>query len=83
MPVARPNCCPYKLPKGLGSVETKFFSTGLAGQEYMSLPNTALAALNFYFGAASCSMALARISVRPSLEWLDANGSCERRRRDL
>ena len=36
--------------------------------------------VNIYYGAADCSIALARASVRALLEWLDANGSCERRR---
>jgi len=36
--------------------------------------------VNVYYGAADCSIALARASVRSLLEWLDANGSCERRR---
>ena len=36
--------------------------------------------LNVYYGAADCSIALARASVRSLLDWLDANGSCERRR---
>jgi predicted GH43/DUF377 family glycosyl hydrolase len=36
--------------------------------------------LNIYYGAADCAIALARASVRALLEWLDANGSCERRR---
>jgi len=37
--------------------------------------------LNIYYGAADCSIALARASVRSLLDWLDANGSCERRQR--
>ena len=37
--------------------------------------------LNIYYGAADCSVALARASIRSLLEWLDANGSCERRQR--
>jgi len=37
--------------------------------------------LNIYYGAADCAIALARASVRSLLEWLDANGSCERRQR--
>jgi predicted GH43/DUF377 family glycosyl hydrolase len=37
--------------------------------------------LNIYYGAADCSIALVRASVRSLLEWLDANGSCERRQR--
>ena len=36
--------------------------------------------INVYYGAADCSIALARGSVRSLLEWLDANGSCDRRR---
>jgi predicted GH43/DUF377 family glycosyl hydrolase len=36
--------------------------------------------LNLYYGAADCSIALARASVRSLLDWLDANGSSERRR---
>ena len=36
--------------------------------------------INVYYGAADCSIALARASVRALLEWLDANGSCDRRR---
>ena len=36
--------------------------------------------VNIYYGAADCSIALARASVRALLEWLDANGSCDRRR---
>jgi beta-1,4-mannooligosaccharide phosphorylase len=36
---------------------------------------------NLYYGAADCSIALARASVRSLLAWLDANGSCERRQR--
>ncbi len=41
--------------------------------------------LNIYYGAADCAIALARASVRSLLEWLDANGNCERRQhaRDL
>jgi predicted GH43/DUF377 family glycosyl hydrolase len=35
--------------------------------------------INLYYGAADCSIALARASVLSLLEWLDANGSCERR----
>jgi hypothetical protein len=35
---------------------------------------------NVYYGTADCSIALARASARSLLEWLDANGSCERRR---
>jgi len=38
--------------------------------------------INLYYGAADCSIALARSSVRSLLEWLDANGSCERRHRE-
>lgn len=38
--------------------------------------------INVYYGAADCSIALARTSVRSLLEWLDANGSCERRHRE-
>jgi predicted GH43/DUF377 family glycosyl hydrolase len=37
--------------------------------------------LNIYYGAADCAIALARASVRSLLEWLDGNGSCERRQR--
>ena len=37
--------------------------------------------INLYYGAADCSIALARASVRALLAWLDANGSCERRQR--
>ena len=37
--------------------------------------------LNIYYGAADSSIALARASVRSLLEWLDTNGSCERRQR--
>ena len=37
--------------------------------------------INLYYGAADCSIALARASVRSLLEWLDANGSSERRQR--
>ncbi len=37
--------------------------------------------LNIYYGAADCAIALARASVRSLLDWLDANGSCERRQR--
>jgi predicted GH43/DUF377 family glycosyl hydrolase len=37
-------------------------------------------AINIYYGAADCSIALARSSVRTLLNWLDANGSSERRR---
>jgi hypothetical protein len=33
--------------------------------------------LNIYYGAADCSIALARASVKSLLDWLDANGSCE------
>jgi len=36
--------------------------------------------INVYNGAADCSIALARASTRSLLEWLDANGSVERRR---
>jgi predicted GH43/DUF377 family glycosyl hydrolase len=36
--------------------------------------------INIYYGAADCSIALARSSVRTLLNWLDANGSSERRR---
>jgi len=35
----------------------------------------------YYYGAADCAIALARASVRSLLDWLDANGSCERRQR--
>ena len=38
-------------------------------------------ALNIYYGAADCSIALARASVKSLLDWLDVNGSCERRQR--
>ena len=37
--------------------------------------------INLYYGAADCSIALARASVRSLLDWLDANGSCQRRQR--
>jgi predicted GH43/DUF377 family glycosyl hydrolase len=37
--------------------------------------------LNIYYGAADCSIALARTSVRTLLEWLDVHGMCERRQR--
>jgi len=37
--------------------------------------------ISIYYGAADCSIALARASVRSLLEWLDANGSCDRRHR--
>ena len=37
--------------------------------------------INIYYGAADCSIALARSSVRALLGWLDVNGSCERRLR--
>ena len=37
--------------------------------------------VNFYYGAADCSIALARASVRSLLEWLDVNGSMEQGRR--
>ncbi len=37
--------------------------------------------INIYYGAADCAIALARASVRSLLEWLDANGSSERRQR--
>jgi len=37
-------------------------------------------AINIYYGAADCSIALARSSVRTLLNWMDANGSSERRR---
>jgi beta-1,4-mannooligosaccharide phosphorylase len=36
--------------------------------------------VNIYYGAADCSIALARASVRALLEWLDTNGSLDRRR---
>jgi len=36
--------------------------------------------INIYYGAADCSIALARSSVRTLLNWLDGNGSSERRR---
>lgn len=37
--------------------------------------------LKIYYGAADCSIALARGSVRALLAWLDANGNSERRQR--
>jgi predicted GH43/DUF377 family glycosyl hydrolase len=37
--------------------------------------------VNVYYGAADCSIALARTSVRALLALLDTNGSCERRQR--
>jgi len=37
--------------------------------------------LNIYYGAADSCVALAHGSVRSLLEWLDANGTCERRQR--
>jgi predicted GH43/DUF377 family glycosyl hydrolase len=37
--------------------------------------------LNIYYGAADCSIALARASVNSLLAWLDINGSLERRQR--
>ena len=37
--------------------------------------------INLYYGAADCAIALAQASVRSLLDWLDANGSCERRQR--
>jgi predicted GH43/DUF377 family glycosyl hydrolase len=37
--------------------------------------------INLYYGAADCSIALARASVRSLLDWLEVNGSCERRQR--
>jgi predicted GH43/DUF377 family glycosyl hydrolase len=37
--------------------------------------------VNIYYGAADCAIALARASVRSLLEWLDANGDCDRRQR--
>jgi len=37
--------------------------------------------VNIYYGAADCSIALARASVRALLVWLDANGSYEGGRR--
>jgi predicted GH43/DUF377 family glycosyl hydrolase len=37
--------------------------------------------INVYYGAADCSIALARTSVRSLLQWLDVNGLCERRQR--
>jgi predicted GH43/DUF377 family glycosyl hydrolase len=37
--------------------------------------------INIYYGAADCSIALARASVRSLLDWLDAHGSCVRRQR--
>lgn len=39
--------------------------------------------LNIYYGAADSCIALAQSSVRSLLEWLDANGTCERRQRSL
>ena len=36
--------------------------------------------LNIYYGAADCSIALARASITTLLNWLDVNGSCDRRR---
>jgi predicted GH43/DUF377 family glycosyl hydrolase len=36
--------------------------------------------LNIYYGAADCSIALARASVSILLNWLDAHGSYDRRR---
>jgi predicted GH43/DUF377 family glycosyl hydrolase len=36
--------------------------------------------INLYYGAADCSIALARCSVRSLLTWLEANGSYERGR---
>jgi predicted GH43/DUF377 family glycosyl hydrolase len=38
--------------------------------------------VNLYYGAADCSIALARGSVRSLLAWLDVNGSCERPRHE-
>jgi predicted GH43/DUF377 family glycosyl hydrolase len=37
--------------------------------------------INFYYGEADCSIALAQAGVSSLLDWLDANGSCERRAR--
>jgi predicted GH43/DUF377 family glycosyl hydrolase len=37
--------------------------------------------INIYYGAADCSIALATASMRSLLEWLDANGDCNRRNR--
>jgi predicted GH43/DUF377 family glycosyl hydrolase len=37
-------------------------------------------AINLYYGAADCSIALARASVCSRLNWPDANGCCDRRR---
>jgi predicted GH43/DUF377 family glycosyl hydrolase len=37
--------------------------------------------LNIYYGAADCSIALARASVQALLAWLDVNGTWERRQR--
>jgi predicted GH43/DUF377 family glycosyl hydrolase len=37
--------------------------------------------VNVYYGAADCSIALARTSVLSLLEWLDANGNFDRRQR--
>jgi len=34
--------------------------------------------INLYYGAAACAIALAQGSVRALLEWLEANGGCER-----
>ena len=39
--------------------------------------------LNIYYGAADCAIALARSSVRALLTWLDDNGCCSERRREL
>jgi predicted GH43/DUF377 family glycosyl hydrolase len=36
--------------------------------------------INIYYGAADCSIALARASVRSLLDWLEANASLDRRR---
>ena len=36
--------------------------------------------LNIYYGAADCAIALARASMTTLLNWLDANGSHDRRR---
>jgi predicted GH43/DUF377 family glycosyl hydrolase len=38
--------------------------------------------LNIYYGAADCSIALARSSIRSLLSWLDDNGCCTERKRE-
>jgi predicted GH43/DUF377 family glycosyl hydrolase len=38
--------------------------------------------LNVYYGDADCSIALARTSVRSLLNWLDANGTHDRRKQE-